>query len=227
VTEPDAGPLAVLRRLRRPPPMPRPGERCDLCGAEVADEHGHLVDLQDRRLLCSCRACFLLFDGGGAGGLRFRAVPEHRLALGAGGLSPGEWDSLEIPVGIAFLFANSVLGQAVACYPSPAGATEHPSPEGAWERLTAAHAVVAGLAPDVEALLVRADRGAPECFVVPIDACYRLAGELRRSWRGFDGGPEARRLLDGFFDDLRERSVPPEARAGGEGRSGVEVRSGG
>ena len=46
-------------------------------------------------------------------------------------------------------------------------------------------------------------RRPPECFLVPIDACYELVGELRRLWRGFDGGSEAHDALDAFFDRVR------------------------
>ena len=35
---------------------------------------------------------------------------------------------------------------------------------------------------------------------MPIDACYELVGQLRRLWRGFDGGSEAHDALDAFFD---------------------------
>ena len=35
---------------------------------------------------------------------------------------------------------------------------------------------------------------------MPIDACYELVGQLRRLWRGFDGGQEAHDALDAFFD---------------------------
>ena len=38
--------------------------------------------------------------------------------------------------------------------------------------------------------------------LVPIDRCYELVGALRTAWRGFDGGQEARALLDAFFADL-------------------------
>ena len=59
--------------------------------------------------------------------------------------------------------------------------------------------------PDVEALLVRGASGgrAPECYLVPIDACYELVGRLRTTWRGFDGGAEAHDELTGFFDRVR------------------------
>ena len=58
--------------------------------------------------------------------------------------------------------------------------------------------MLATLQPDVEALLVRAaaDGGGAECYLVPIDACYELVGQLRRLWRGFDGGREAHDALD-------------------------------
>jgi Family of unknown function (DUF5947) len=67
------------------------------------------------------------------------------------------------------------------------------------------------LADDVEALLVRVpsdvEAGQPECYLVPIDACYELAGGLRKLWRGFDGGQEARAFIDDFFATLADRSV--------------------
>jgi len=203
----DEGPLAVLRRIRRPPVRPRPGERCDLCDEVVPDDHSHLVDLESRRLLCVCGPCALLFAGEGAGGRRLRAVPDRYVELGAEGLSPAEWDGLEIPVSIAFLFVNSTLGRTIACYPGPAGATESMLPLGTWEDIVAAHGALDALEPDVEALLVHMDRACQESFVVPIDVCYELVGHLRTLWHGFDGGEPARRHLDGFFDVLRARAT--------------------
>ena len=43
--------------------------------------------------------------------------------------------------------------------------------------------------------------------LVPIDRCYELVGLLRVAWRGFDGGQEARALLDAFFADLGRRAA--------------------
>jgi hypothetical protein len=67
--------------------------------------------------------------------------------------------------------------------------------------------------PDVEALIVRrrgrGDAAAgefDEAFLVPIDACYELVGELRRLWKGFDGGTEARDAIDGFFERLAAKA---------------------
>ncbi|MBX9983188.1 MAG: hypothetical protein K2Z76_26975, partial [Mycobacterium gordonae] len=68
------------------------------------------------------------------------------------------------------------------------------------------------LADDVEALLVRVpETGAPQTFLVPIDACYEFVGRLRMLWRGFDGGQEARKFIDDFFAQIRARAreTPP------------------
>jgi hypothetical protein len=75
-------------------------------------------------------------------------------------------------------------------------------------RIVAANPSLAGLEPDVEAFLVRADRnvGGAECFVVPIDVCYELVGRLRMLWRGFDGGREAHAALDEFFERVRTKA---------------------
>ena len=154
--------------------------------------------------MCVCRTCGLLFISEGAGGSRFRAVPERYVRLEADVAAP--WELMDIPVGIAFFFLNSALGRVAALYPSPAGATESLLPLEAWPDLVTRHPLLATLAPDVEAVLLRRMRGVHETFIVPIDACYELAGLVRRHWRGFDGGEDAADALDGFFDRVRDRS---------------------
>jgi hypothetical protein len=203
-------PLAVLQRIRqRTPRIVEPEEeRCELCTEPISDRHGHLVDLGSRSLMCACRGCYLLFTPGGAGGNRFRAVPERVLALRDVEFSNAQWDALQIPVGIAFFFFNSSLDRMAAFYPGPAGATESELPLDAWADMVGSNPLLEALAPDVEAFLVRSGRDVPQtqCFVVPIDLCYELVGRLRRTWRGFDGGKEARDELDAFFDRLEERA---------------------
>jgi len=208
--------VAGLRRFARPVPTRRnpavTGERCELCGAPLGARHGHLVDLGRRSLGCACRACYLLFTPDGAGGGRFRAVPERYLSDPAHPLTAAEWDALDIPVATAFFFTNSDLARVVACYPSPAGATECLLDLGAWERLRRHHPLVAAAADDVEAVYVtRADEG-PQAYLVPIDACFALVGEVRMTWRGLDGGDGVRRVLARFLDDVRTRARPVRAR---------------
>jgi hypothetical protein len=204
----SAEPLAVLRRLAAGRPAPVEGERCEMCGVGIAETHQHVVNVEQRSLLCTCRPCYLLFTAPDAE-LRFRAVPDRYLTFPDFGMGQAQWDALEIPVGLAFFFRNSRLGQMVAFYPGPAGATESELPLAAWDAMVAANPALATVESDVEALLVRATgvgRAEPNCFLVPIDKCYELVGALRRVWRGFDGGQEARRHVEEFFVDLRRRS---------------------
>ncbi len=197
-------PLGVLHRIRNAPPKPRPGERCDMCNEPVPDEHEHVVNVESRSLMCTCRGCWMLFAPNGGG--RYRAVPDRYAVVDGFSISGGTWDSFQIPVSVAFFFHNSSLGRVTAFYPGPAGATESLLELDAWDKLTAANPILETLVADVEAFLVRiGGDGGGDAFVVPIDACYELVGHVRRLWRGFDGGREANDALDQFFSDVRER----------------------
>jgi Family of unknown function (DUF5947) len=210
-------PLAVLQRIRttRPRPVAPPEERCEVCSEPIGGEHSHLVDLKARNLMCACRGCYLLFTSSGSGGSHYRAVPQRYVAFSDLELSSAKWDSLQIPVGIAFFFVNSSIGRVAAFYPGPAGATESELPMDTWEDVFGTSATLQTLEPDVEALLVRArsarrdadsSRDEAEYFIVPIDACYELVGRLRQLWRGFDGGSDAHTAMDEFFDRVRARA---------------------
>jgi len=199
--------------------------RCEMCGQVLDDRHGHLVDTEKRSLSCACRACYLLFTHEGAAGGRYRAVPERVYYDPARPLTEADWNELQIPVTMAFFFYNSALGRVVAGYPSPGGATECELDLAAWDRLAAAYPLLAALAPDIEAIFVHreagqggisppsppgpphASAGHYEVFLIPIDECYSLVGELRLRWQGFDGGAEARAALAAFTGSLRRRAL--------------------
>ncbi|MGH9276858.1 MAG: DUF5947 family protein [Acidimicrobiales bacterium] len=201
----NTGVVDVLERFRRP--RPRPGERCEMCGVEISEDHSHAVDVKNRSLMCTCRPCYLLFLPGGAGGGHFKVVPERYLNLPSAVLPRSEWEGLQIPVGVAFFFASSDSGDVHGFYPSPAGATESLLPLDAWDRIRNADPAMLTLEDDVEALLVRVPKeGEPDCYLVPIDTCYELVGHLRVLWKGFDGGTEAHRAIDAFFEELTRRA---------------------
>ena len=208
--------LAGLRRIISERPIPMVGERCEMCAEPISDDHPHVVDLESRALMCTCRGCYLLFTAEEAQ-LRYRAVPDRYLSFPDFTLAPRQYDELEIPVGLVFLFNSSVLDRTVAFYPGPAGATESELPLEAWSRVVESNPQLSVLRADVEALLLRGtDLGSEfSCYLVPIDVCYALVGQLRRVWRGFDGGTEARQAIDDFFADVAARSRPatpiPEA----------------
>src|SRR4051794_20368113 len=190
--------ISSLRRFLAEPVDQEPApEVCELCATPVPPEHPHLVQVAERRMLCACGPCGFLFDNPGAGGGGYRRVPDRYLSDPDFRLSDAQWDELQIPVGMAFFLHNSAQGKVIACYPSPAGATESELGLEAWAAGVGAGRLAAELEPDVEALLVRRDKagsgaaGSAEGLLVPIDACYRLVGLVKLHWRGFDGGAEA------------------------------------
>jgi len=215
VTSPQrpGSPLATLRRITANRPAPVAYERCEMCAEQISESHQHVVNLESRALMCTCRACYLLFTADGAE-LRYRAVPDRYLSFPEFTIGPGQWDQLEIPVGLAFLFRNSLQHRTIAFYPGPAGATESELPLQAWDPVVAANPQLGLLRADVEALLLRApERGRAgfTCNLVPIDACYELVGRLRQLWRGFDGGGDAHAAMDQFFETVTARSRPAPA----------------
>jgi hypothetical protein len=204
---------------------PQPGEEtCEFCAAQIPADHGHVADLEQSMLMCACRACYLLFTHSGAGQTRqeqpqpgphrqvgrarYRSIPDRYRSDPGRPLSVADWDTLEIPVGLAFFLRSSEDGGVTGFYPSPAGATECRLDLQAWDRIAASHPLMGAAEPDVEAILI--SREAPgagvECFLVPIDACYELAGRMRLQWRGFDGGAEARQSIADFLDRVRKQS---------------------
>jgi hypothetical protein len=176
-----------------------PMEHCDLCHTAIPVRHAHLLELDTKRLICACAACEITT----AQNSRYRRVPRQTERLLDFRLTAGDWDALQIPIGMAFLFTTPATNNPVAFYPSPAGATESLLGLEAWAQLVADNPVLAELEPDVEALLVNRTKGYCEYYRVPIDRCYLLVGLIRTHWRGLSGGSEAWDAIDGFFARLR------------------------
>lgn len=203
-------PLVTLRRIATTRRPVYDGERCEMCAEQIGVQHQHVVDLDTRALLCTCRGCYLLFATDGAQ-QRHRAIPERYLSFPQFRLGPGQWEDLEIPVGLAFFFHNSVQDRTIAFYPGPAGATESELPLAAWQSVVADNPALSTVAPDTEALMIRApgsDRPLAEALLVPIDSCYELVGQLRQVWRGFDGGQDSRACIESWFARVRARCRP-------------------
>jgi len=203
-------PVATLRKIATTSRAAYDGERCEMCAEPIGDQHQHVVDLETRGLMCTCRGCYLLFSTEGAQ-QRHRAVPERYLSFPGFTLGPGQWEELEIPVGLAFFFHNSVQDRTIAFYPGPAGATESELPLAAWQSVITDNPELTVAAPDTEALMIRAPgpgRPLAEALLVPIDSCYELVGTLRQVWRGFDGGQDAHANIESWFEKVRARSRP-------------------
>jgi Family of unknown function (DUF5947) len=188
----------------------QPGDRCGLCAKPVAAEHGHIADLEQSTLVCACRPCYLLFANDSVSG-RYRAVPDRYLRDPVRTITVAEWDELDIPVGLAFFLHSSQRDEVAGFYPSPAGVTESVLDLRTWRRLALAYPLLRAAQPDVEAILICRTESSVEYFLVPIDACYELAGRMRLHWRGFDGGAQARESIDAFLAGVRARAKPMPA----------------
>jgi hypothetical protein len=199
---PGQSALASLRRFMQSSARL---ERCELCGAALAPEHTHLVELSSRRLACACEPCGVLFSGEGAG--RFRRVPRRVRLLADFHLPDLTWLALQLPIDLAFFVHTSTAGQVLAFYPSPGGATEATVANDAWQLLVEDNPTLKTFEPDVEALLVNRLGQERDYFRVGVDHCYKLVGLVRTHWRGLSGGTVVWQEIKQFFDGLKERSV--------------------
>ncbi len=195
-----------LRRLTAARARARPEravERCDLCGRDLPEEHRHLLQIEERQILCTCESCFALRSGDPV----FKPAGRRVLCLPEFELEPEVWAAFRIPIGLAFFFRSSATDSVVALYPSPAGATESELDLSAWAELVEANPLLETLEPDAEALLVDRMADPPQFAIAPIDRCYALVGLVRRRWAGISGGPELKDAIQGFFDALRAEAA--------------------
>ncbi|HWB52691.1 MAG TPA: DUF5947 family protein, partial [Tepidisphaeraceae bacterium] len=166
VTPPPLNSIAALRRFARPRSAQ---ERCDLCAAELSEEHDHLIEPATGKLQCACGPCAVLFSGAQNG--KFRRVPKRIECWSDFQLADEQWESLGVPIALAFFFRSTQAQQVVAMYPSPGGATEAKLPEEAWQMLAQNNPRLSKIEPDIEALLINRMNGKREYYRMPIDQC--------------------------------------------------------
>lgn len=199
---PGRSALASLRRYVRPRAA---RERCELCSAELVDDHDHLVELASRRLCCACEPCAILFSSPTAA--KYRRVPRRIQLLSDFCLTDVDWEALQLPINLVFFLLSSATRQVVALYPSPAGATEALVEPNTWRMLVDQNPVLQQFEPDVEALLVNRLGPEPAYFRVGIDVGYKLVGLIRTHWRGLSGGTAVWSEIAKFFTDLKEHAA--------------------
>ncbi len=172
-------------------------------GPPLNGRHQHLLEVNARRLVCSCDACAILFSGRG---VRYRRVPRRIECLEDFRITDEQWEGLHLPINLAFFYFSTPAGKVVAMFPSPAGATESLLTLQTWDELVEANPVLKELEPDVEALLVNRVGKARDYCRAPIDECYKLVGLIRTYWRGLSGGNEVWEQLAAFFAEVRNKS---------------------
>ncbi|HWZ52562.1 MAG TPA: DUF5947 family protein [Granulicella sp.] len=195
---------SFLRQVARRRPISDGAERCELCSAEIAPVHQHLLDPHKREIACACDGCAMLFCG--QPGARYLRIPRRLRALTDFELPNLQWESLMIPINLAFFYYNSAAGRVMAMYPSPAGAIESLLSLESWTEIAAHHPALQKMEPDVETLLVNRVGTPHQYYIVPIDECFHLVGLIRMHWRGLSGGAEVWSHILAFFASLKARS---------------------
>jgi Fe-S cluster biogenesis protein NfuA len=197
-------PAALALPIAMSTPEAPVGERCDLCGTTVPEDHRHLLNLVERRIECACESCWALRSGDA----EYRPTGGRTLWLADLQLPDELWASFQIPIGLAFFMQSSTAGCVVALYPSPGGATESELHFSSWSRLVELNPVLAGIEPDVEGLIVDRLSDPAVYAIAPIDRCYALTGTVKANWEGISGGPGVREAVSAFFAELRAEALP-------------------
>jgi Family of unknown function (DUF5947) len=202
--------VASMRALARPAPAAsgsarRPDERCEICNARIPDDHRHLLHLEERRIVCSCEACWGLHSGDP----EYRPAGTRTVWLTDFDCPDELWARFRIPIGLAFFLRSSVTGGMVAFYPSPAGATESELELDAWAALVERNPVLDDLETDAEALIAHRLTTPHEYVIAPVDDCYRLVGMIKSRWEGISGGAAVETAVPEFFAGLRRAAGAP------------------
>jgi Family of unknown function (DUF5947) len=190
----------ALRRFSASKVVSAEAEQCDLCSTPIGGQHRHLLERENRKIVCACDSCALRFEGVIGG--RFALIPRDARRIPGFQILDSQWAEFSLPIDLAFFFNSTTAGRVIALYPSPAGAVESLLTFEAWNGLVNANPALSDLVPDVEALLVNRRGASRSYFVAPIDRCFQLVGLIRRRWTGLSGGSEVWGDIDGFFSTL-------------------------
>jgi hypothetical protein len=183
-------------------------EVCDLCGITVPADHRHLLHLVERRIVCSCEACWAMRSGEGD----YRPTGNRTLWLPGLQIPDDLWAGFQIPIGLAFFMSSTVTECVVAMYPSPAGATESELHFESWSRMIELNPLLRDLEPDIEGLIVNRLSDPPMYAIAPIDRCYALTGAIKATWEGISGGTGVEHAVTKFFEGLRAEAAEPAPR---------------
>jgi hypothetical protein len=176
-------------------------ERCDLCSTTIPDDHRHMLNIEERRIVCTCESCWALRSGDA----EFRPVGSRTVWLPDLDMPDDVWAGFQIPIGLAFFMYSTTSECVVAMYPSPAGATESELHFDTWNRLVELYPELR-LEADIEGLIANRLAEPPVYAIAPIDRCYELTGAIKANWSGISGGEGVEEAVARFFDDLRAKA---------------------
>ncbi|MBA3745905.1 MAG: hypothetical protein H0W96_00170 [Solirubrobacterales bacterium] len=177
-------------------------EKCEVCGSSLSEDHRHLLELDERRILCACEPCIAMRSGVDS----YCPVGTRTLWLDDVDFPDELWAKFQLPIGLAFFLRSSGTGTVVALYPSPAGATESELHLESWEELVRRNPILEQLEVDGEAFVVNRMSQPYEHAIVPIDECYRLVGLIKSNWTGISGDNAISDAVPEFFTHIRRKA---------------------
>jgi hypothetical protein len=197
----ERGPFSSLQQFVRKPQ--ERAELCEMCALPLSSNHQHILEIAKRRVACACDACAILFSGNTR--QPYRRIPRDVVRLDDFRMDDHEWESLLIPINLAFFVRSSAAGRVVAQYPNPGGIMESSLDLEYWDAILQRNPVLSKFEPDIEALLVNRIAEPYRYYRVPIDQCFRLAGIIRKHWRGLSGGNDVWQQIEHFFQELEAK----------------------
>jgi len=177
-------------------------ERCDLCTTTIPEDHRHMLNIEERRIVCTCESCWALRSGDA----EYRPVGSRIVWLPELDMPDDVWAGFQIPIGLAFFMYSTTSECVVAMYPSPAGATESELHFDTWNRLVERNPELK-LDPDIEGLITNRLAEPPVYAIAPIDRCYELTGAIKANWDGISGGTGVDEAVARFFEDLQAKAL--------------------
>ncbi len=200
-------PLAALASLCESARRARRRSRSARCARRsLRSGHSHIVNIESRSLMCACRACYLLFTQQGAAQGKYKAVPDRYLMLqlvrtdaGALGGTPDSGGHGVLFLQFGAQARNRLLSQPRRRDGIAAAAGSMAEPGRGQSDSRNPRAGRGGVADQPPArrqlrMLPGADR-----------RLLRTDRNRAPALEGFDGGEEARRDIDAFFDSLRAK----------------------
>ena len=199
------GPRSAIRQCQRPRRSPRPaGER--VRAVHRADRRRARPSRRPREPQPDVRVPRLL------PAVHLRTAPAAAASAPCptatwrsrtSGCHPAQWDSAADPGerGVLLHELDARPGRRLLsrARPAPPSRCCRSRPGTSWSAPTPSSAIARARRRGLPGPRRPRARPGAECFLVPIDACYELVGQLRRLWQGFDGGQRgprrARRLL--------------------------------
>ena len=177
-------------------------ERCDLCSTTIPVDHRHMLNIEERRIVCTCESCWALRSGDA----EYRPVGSRTVWLPDLDMPDEVWAGFQIPIGLAFFMYSTTSECVVAMYPSPAGATESELHFDTWSKLLELNPGLK-LDADIEGLIANRMVDPPMYAIAPIDRCYELTGAIKANWSGISGGSGVEEAVARFFTSLWRKTL--------------------